>query len=96
MTSLERTLVDVLVRPDLGGGWEEVWRSLESVEYFDLEHLTDYTLKLRSVTAMAKVGFFLEQHRDALMVDESQLARLRMHYPNSRAIWNVAAVRLVS
>ncbi|MFQ5644747.1 MAG: hypothetical protein ACE5FQ_13770 [Thiogranum sp.] len=23
VTSLERTLVDVLVRPDLGGGWEE-------------------------------------------------------------------------
>jgi len=48
VTSLERTLVDVLVRPDLGGGWEEVWRSLESVEYLDMEKVTDYTLKLRS------------------------------------------------
>ncbi len=73
MTSLERTLVDVLVRPDLGGGWEEVWCSLESAEYFDLEQVTDYTLKLRSAAAVAKVGFFLEQHRDALMVEEFQL-----------------------
>jgi len=81
VTSLERTLVDVLVRPDLGGGWEEVWRSLESVEYFDLEQVTDYTLMLRSATAVAKVGFFLEQHRDALMVDESHLAGLRKHAP---------------
>lgn len=81
VTSLERTLVDVLVRPDLGGGWEEVWRSLESVEYFDLDQVTDYTLKLRSATAVAKVGFFLEQHREALMVDESYLAPLRKHVP---------------
>lgn len=81
VTSLERTLVDVLVRPDLGGGWEEVWRSLESIEYFDLEQVTDYTLKLRSATAVAKVGFFLEQHRDALMVEESHLAFLRKHAP---------------
>jgi predicted transcriptional regulator of viral defense system len=81
VTSLERTLVDVLVRPDLGGGWEEVWRSLESVEYFDLEQVTDYTLKLRSAAAVAKVGFYLEQHRDALMVEESHLACLREHIP---------------
>ena len=81
VTTLERTLVDVLVRPDLGGGWEEVWRSLESVEYFDLDQVTDYTLKLRSATAVAKVGLFLEQHRDALMVEESFLALLRKHVP---------------
>jgi len=31
VTSLERTLVDVLDRPDLGGSWEEIWRSLETV-----------------------------------------------------------------
>ena len=81
VTSLERTLVDVLVRLDLGGGWEEVWRSLESVEYFDLDQVADYTLKLRSATAAAKVGFFLEQHRDALMVEESHLVPLRRHAP---------------
>ena len=51
------------------------------MEYFDLEQVTDYTLKLRSATAVAKVGFFLKQHRDALMVDESQLAHLRKHVP---------------
>ena len=37
VTSLERTLVDLLHRPRLGGGWEEIWRSLESVEYFDID-----------------------------------------------------------
>lgn len=81
VTHLERTLVDVLVRPDQGGGWEEVWRSLESVEYFDLDQVIDYVLRLHSATAAAKVGFFLEQHREALMVDEPRLDLLRKHVP---------------
>ncbi len=81
VTNLERTMVDVLVRPDLSGGWEEVWRSLESVEYFNLDRVTDYVLMLRSATAVAKVGFFLEQHREALMVDETRLRVLRKHIP---------------
>jgi predicted transcriptional regulator of viral defense system len=73
--------VDVLARPDLGGGWEEVWRSLEGVEYFDLEQVVEYALLLKSATTAAKVGFFLEQHRDALMVEEAHLDRLRKHVP---------------
>jgi len=81
VTNLERTMVDVLVRPDLGGGWEEVWRSLESVEYFNLDQVIDYVLTLHSATAAAKVGFFLEQHREALMVDEARLDVLRTHVP---------------
>ena len=72
---------DVLARPDLAGGWEEVWRSLEGVEYFDLEQVIDYALLLKSATTTAKVGFFLEQHRDALMVEETHLDRLRKHAP---------------
>lgn len=63
VTSLERTLVDVLVRPDLGGGWEEIWRSLEMVEFFDLDVVIDYTLLFENATTAAKVGFFLELRR---------------------------------
>ncbi|MBV2137119.1 MAG: type IV toxin-antitoxin system AbiEi family antitoxin domain-containing protein [Candidatus Thiodiazotropha sp. (ex Ctena orbiculata)] len=81
VTNLERTMVDVLVRPALGGGWEEVWRSLELVEYFNLDQVTDYVLMLHSATAAAKVGFFFEQHREALMVDDARLELLRKHVP---------------
>ena len=77
VTSLERTLVDVLDRPDLAGGWEEVWRSLESVEFFDLDLVVRYTLLLKNATTCAKVGFFFDQHRDALMVGERHLKALR-------------------
>ena len=44
VTSLERTLVDVLDRPSLSGTWEEIWRSLESVEFFDLDTVVEYAL----------------------------------------------------
>jgi len=56
VTGLERTLVDVLDRPDLEGGWEEIWRSLESVEFFDLDQVIKYALLLGNATTIAKVG----------------------------------------
>lgn len=81
VTPLERTLVDLLDRPDLGGGWEEIWRSLETVEFFDLDVVVEYALLLDNATTAAKVGFFLEQHKDRLMVDRDHLERLRAHRP---------------
>lgn len=76
VASLERTLVDVLDRPDLSGGWEEIWRSLESVEFFDLDKVVEYALLLGNATTGAKVGFFLEQHREVLMVEDRHLKAL--------------------
>ncbi len=77
VTTLERTLVDVLDRPNLSGSWEEIWRSLESVEFFDLDKVVEYTLMLGNATTGAKVGFFLDQHRETLMVEERHLNMLR-------------------
>jgi predicted transcriptional regulator of viral defense system len=76
VTSLERTLVDVLDRPDLSGSWEEIWRSLESVEFFDLDKVVGYALLLGNATTGAKVGFFLGQHRESLMIEDRHLHAL--------------------
>lgn len=81
VTSFERTMVDVLARPDLGGGWEEVWLSLQSIEFLHLDQVVKYTLMLDNSTVAARVGFFLEQHREALMVEDRHLRRLRRHAP---------------
>jgi len=81
VTSLERTLVDVLDRPELSGNWEEIWRSLESIEFFDLDRVVEYALLLGNATTIAKVGFFLEQHRESLMVDDDHLKPLHDHRP---------------
>jgi len=81
VTTLERTLVDVLDVPGKAGGWEEVWRSLEMVEFFDLDAVTSYAAKLGSALTAARVGFFLEQHRDGLMVEDKHLDQLRRLRP---------------
>ena len=77
VTGLERTLVDVLDRPELTGSWEEIWRSLESVEFFDTEKVIEYVLLLENATTAAKVGFFLEQHKEELIVGDDDLKPLR-------------------
>ena len=81
VTNLERTLVDVLHRPDLSGSWEEIWRSLESVEFFDLDQVVEYTQLLKNGTTAAKVGFYLEQHRESLMVGDVHLNQLHSMRP---------------
>lgn len=81
VTNHERTMVDVLDRPELTGSWEEIWRSLESVEFFDLDKVIEYTRLLENATTAAKVGFFLEQHRESLMVEDVHLEALRKLRP---------------
>jgi predicted transcriptional regulator of viral defense system len=81
LTTLERTLVDLLDAPALGGGWEEVWRSLETVEFFDLGAVVLHVERLGSALAAARVGLFLEQHRDELFVEEKHLKPLRALAP---------------
>ena len=53
VTGLERTLVDVLDRPDLSGSWEETWRSLESVEFFNLDDAS----RKRLVDLVRKIAY---------------------------------------
>lgn len=83
VSNIERTMVDVLDRPQFGGRWEEIWRSLEGVEFFDLDAVIEYALLLENATTIAKVGFFLEQHRERLMVEERHLEQLRKHAPRT-------------
>lgn len=85
IVGLERALVDVLDRPNFCGGWEEVWRSLEMVEFFDLDQAIAYALLLDNATTTGKVGWFLELHRESLMVEERHLAPLRRRSPGNHA-----------
>lgn len=81
VTSMERTLVDVLDRPSLGGGWEEIWNSLETIEFLDFDKVIQYVKLLENATTAAKVGFFLEQNRENLKVDDKTLKRLQKLRP---------------
>ena len=83
VTSLERTLVDVLDRPKLGGGWEEIWRSLEMVDRIKINQVAEYALLLNNATTVAKVGFYLSQRQKELNVLPDVLLELRKHCPRS-------------
>ena len=76
VTSRERTMVDMLDRPELSGSWEEIWRSLESVRIYNLDKIVEYVLLLGNATTGAKVGFFLETHREDYMVEDYHLNEL--------------------
>jgi predicted transcriptional regulator of viral defense system len=83
VTSLERTVADVLDRPALAGGIDEVWRSLLAVPALDPDALLDYAELLGSRTLVARLGFFLDRRRDELFVPDTHLERLRARIPRS-------------
>jgi predicted transcriptional regulator of viral defense system len=81
VTTFERTFVDCLDRPDLTGSWEEIWRSLESIEFFDLDAVLEYTIMLDNATTASKTGYFLEQHKESLLVEDRYLEELKKMKP---------------
>lgn len=99
VTSIERTVVDVLDRPDLAGGWEEVWKSLEPISYLGTEKVFQYLQLLENATTASKVGFFLESHRESLMVDDAFLDELESlcpeqpHYLSRRQRKNATLIK---
>ncbi len=82
VTSLSRTLVDVLDAPRHGGGWDEIWWSLALIDELDLDFVVLYTIRLGCALTAARVGFYLEQHRDRLAVAGRYLDALRRHAPH--------------
>ena len=51
------------------------------MEFFDLDDIVEYVLLLGNATTASKVGFFLDPHRESLMVADSHLAALRSQRP---------------
>ena len=83
VTSLERTVADVLDRPALAGGVDEVWRSLSALPALDPDALLEYAELLGSRTLAARLGFFLDCRRDELVVPDALLERLHARIPRS-------------
>ena len=74
-------MVDLLHAPALGGAWEEIFRSLEMIDFLDLDAVIAYALRLDSATTVARVGLFLEQQRERLFVEDAHLERLVARAP---------------
>jgi predicted transcriptional regulator of viral defense system len=83
VTSLERTIVDVLDRPNNTGGWEEIWQSAGHISILNLDKVIEYANLLNNATTIAKLGFFLEQFQQQFDVDEHILNYLETKKPSS-------------
>lgn len=76
VTGLERTMVDLLDRPDLAGGWEEFWRSLAGAGYVDTSVILRHVRNLRNSTTAARVGWFLEAQQGEWLIPDQVLTDL--------------------
>lgn len=81
VTGVERTLVDLLDRPELAGGWEELWRSFEGAGFIDTRTVLAHVRNLASRTTAARVGWFLEEHRDRWLIPDAVFAELEQMVP---------------
>ena len=84
VTAVERTVVDVLHRPELAGGAEEVLKSLDLVRYLDPAKVADYVELLDNRSLASVSGWWLERRRGALGVADDVLKRLRARLPRSK------------
>jgi predicted transcriptional regulator of viral defense system len=83
VTNFERTLVDVLYRPKFAGNWEEIYRSLAGIDYFDIDEVFEYCKLLGNSTVFARVGFYLEQHQQKLAITDIELENFAQFKPKS-------------
>jgi predicted transcriptional regulator of viral defense system len=84
VTAVERTIVDVLHRPDIAGGAEEVLKSLDLVRYLNSAKVADYVELLDNRSIASVSGWWLEKRRAALGVTDEILVRLRALLPRSK------------
>lgn len=87
ITSLERTLVDMLHELELSGGWEEVWRSFEFVKHFNFHAILQYLAFFNSAILNAKVGFYFSEYQKyhQINIDTSFFEQLKKHLPSLRS-----------
>ena len=82
-TDRERTFIDCINRPEYAGGIDEVYRSVDKYPYLDFDMLLKYMEVLGSKVSYARVGFFLEQHREKFFAEESVLNKIKEGIPKA-------------
>lgn len=76
VTTIERSLVDMLDRQELSGGIEEIWRTTQQLGWLDDRRILRYVQARRSAVLAARVGYLLEQLPE-LQFPADALAALR-------------------
>lgn len=82
VATMERTLVDVMAAPHLGGDWDENCRSLSVADTYDIEKVVGYCDVLDAGPELrARVGFFLDHNRHLWGFGDADLAAFRPRRP---------------
>jgi predicted transcriptional regulator of viral defense system len=76
VTTKEQTLIDCLSYVGRGGGAEEILRSLSGFPYMDAGYIKAIAPKLH-VSAIARIGWLLEQKKDVWSVKEKDIMFLQ-------------------
>ncbi len=88
LTDKERSLVDALERPQFCGGFEEMYQSLEKMPFLQPDHILEYLQLRRQKNLFARVGYFLEQHRQQFQIEESFLNLIEQDKPTQPLYWD--------
>ncbi|MDP8237279.1 MAG: hypothetical protein P9M08_12930 [Candidatus Erginobacter occultus] len=83
ITTVERTLIDCLRSPRYSGGFENLYRSYESVGYINWKKLEDCLKHFKSKLLKARVGFFIELFKDRWGIPQEFFSRLEKHIPKN-------------
>ncbi len=81
ITSLERTVADLFDRPDLAGGAEELFNSLDLIGRLDAEKLAHHLADNSNATAAGVAGWWLEKRREPLRVPDGAIDAVRALAP---------------
>lgn len=84
LTSIERSIVDAVARPGLGGGWEEIDHSVGSISYLRADLTAEYLRILGSPVLASRVGFLLERHAEGLGMEAIHLDAIAEMRPKSK------------
>ena len=92
VTTVERTLVDIIDRPRLCGGWDEimhgydqaavVYAHIETGKTIDAQRMVTYALALKNPCTCARLGFILDFYQDEWGLDPEITAPLQDNLPS--------------
>jgi predicted transcriptional regulator of viral defense system len=76
VADLERTILDVLNRPEYAGGYEEILRSFLGLENVDWDRLLVYAERMGETILFNRLGYVLDLLRDSVKTPPSFLTTL--------------------